>query len=530
MSGEKLMENYIPTLDVLRKGIVSKLIGNGIIKGRILIPWCVLKELENEISKSDASSERSLKELEKIKEYTSNGIIGIKFIGDLDPTVENLFYYIIDLAINNNAVIITDNPNQARLAEALGSKTLLIKREVTKLPKITEYFDVNTMSVHLKEGVPPKAKKGMPGNWRYVTIDEHILTREELEDIITEIIDFANSDNDSFIESDKKYMKIVQIRDYRIIIVMPPFSDGYEITAVKPVKKLSLEDYDLPPELIERLEKRAEGILIAGAPGEGKSTFAQALAEFYMTRGKVVKTIESPRDLQLPIDITQYSKAAGDSTSLHDILLLSRPDYTIFDEMRTTEDFELFIDLRLAGVGMVGVVHATSPIDAIQRFVERMELGMIPSVLDTVIFLKGGKVNKVYEVVMVAKVPHGLTRDELARPVVEVRDFFTKNVEYELYVFGRRVFVIPVIKPRSEIYQEVYEKTPSSLEDAIKREFGDLTDEIDIKLISNKEAIVFVPPWGYTHLKRAIKRKARKIKKKYGVKLIVEPAIGFEEY
>jgi ATPase len=230
------------------------------------------------------------------------------------------------------------------------------------------------------------------------------------------------------------------------------------------------------------------------------------------------------------MDITQYSKARTDSASLHDILLLSRPDYTIFDEMRTTDDFELFIDLRLAGVGMVGIVHATSPIDAIQRFVERIDLGMIPSVLDTVIFLKGGDVKKVYEVVMVAKVPHGLTKEELARPVVEVRDFYTKRVEYELYVFGKRVFVIPVSRKRGEVYEYEYmTTTPTSLEESIKRELGDISDEIDIKLVSNREAIVFVPPWGYRQLRRSIKRKAKQIKKKYGVRLIIEPSIGFEE-
>ena len=59
-----------------------------------------------------------------------------------------------------------------------------------------------------------------------------------------------------------------------------------------------------------------------------------------------------------------------------DILLLVRPDYTIFDEVRRAQDFEVFADMRLAGVGMVGVVHASSPLDAIQRFMGRVELGM----------------------------------------------------------------------------------------------------------------------------------------------------------
>jgi ATPase len=31
--------------------------------------------------------------------------------------------------------------------------------------------------------------------------------------------------------------------------------------------------------------------------------------------------------------------------------------------MRDTKDFELYTDLRLAGVGMVGVIHSTSAIE-----------------------------------------------------------------------------------------------------------------------------------------------------------------------
>ena len=105
------------------------------------------------------------------------------------------------------------------------------------------------------------------------------------------------------------------------------------------------------------------------------STFAQALAEHYAGLNKIVKTIEAPRDLILPDNITQYAISHGDAQEIHDILLLSRPDYTVFDEMRNTADFRLFADLRLSGIGLAGVVHATNPIDAIQRFVGRIELG-----------------------------------------------------------------------------------------------------------------------------------------------------------
>jgi ATPase len=178
----------------------------------------------------------------------------------------------------------------------------------------------------------------------------------------------------------------------------------------------------------------------------GKTTFAQALAEYYMRMGKVVKTVESPRDMVLPDEITQYSKHYATLGELHDILLLSRPDYTVFDEMRTDEDFKLYADLRLAGIGMIGVVHATSPIDAIQRFIGRVELGMIPSIVDTVIFIKNGVVEKVYELRMTVKLPTGLREAELSRPVIEVRDFLTGELEYEVYTFGEQTVVVPVKK------------------------------------------------------------------------------------
>lgn len=66
-------------------------------------------------------------------------------------------------------------------------------------------------------------------------------------------------------------------------------------------------------------------------------------------------------------------------------LLLVRPDYTIYDELRKNSDFNMFADMR-GRSRMIGVVHATRPIDAIQRISSRVELGIITSVVDTSIY------------------------------------------------------------------------------------------------------------------------------------------------
>ncbi len=332
------------------------------------------------------------------------------------------------------------------------------------------------------------------------------MSREELEEITREVIEAAKRRPDGFIEIDRPGSTIIQLGEYRIVVTRPPLSEGWEITAVRPLVKLRLEDYNLPSKLIARLEERAEGILIAGAPGMGKTTFAQALAEYYMRKGKIVKTIESPRDMRLPPEITQYSKTYGTSEELHDILLLSRPDYTVFDEMRNDEDFNLYVDLRLAGIGMIGVVHATTPIDAIQRFIRRVELGMIPSIIDTVIFIEKGRVSKVYELQMTVKLPTGLREAELARPVVEVRDFLTGQLEYEIYTFGEQTMVVPVGRVKR-----------SAIESKIVKEIERLIPEAQVELTGNT-VIVTVPRDAAKVAMRRVK-KLKKLERKLGVNI-----------
>jgi len=143
-------------------------------------------------------------------------------------------------------------------------------------------------------------------------------------------------------------------------------------------------------------------------------------------------------------DITQYTELDGSMANTADSLLMVRPDYTIYDEVRKTDDFEVFADMRLAGVGMLGVVHANRAIDALQRLVGRVELGMIPQIVDTVVYIEAGEVHTVYDVNTEVKVPHGLTEEDLARPVITIDDFESGEPQYEIYTFNRQVVTVPL--------------------------------------------------------------------------------------
>lgn len=103
--------------------------------------------------------------------------------------------------------------------------------------------------------------------------------------------------------------------------------------------------------------------------------------------------------------MTQYSFGHASHDEIRDILLLSRPDYTVYDEIRNREDFALYKDLRLCGIGLIGVMHATAAIDSIQRFLSAVDLGTLPQVIDTVIFVSGGRVAQVLNLHLTVKTP-----------------------------------------------------------------------------------------------------------------------------
>ncbi|PSP68455.1 ATPase, partial [Halobacteriales archaeon QH_6_68_27] len=252
------------------------------------------------------------------------------------------------------------------------------------------------------------------------------------------------------VELDEPGMTIVQFRDLRIAIARPPFSDAMEITAVRPIVKTDLDDYEYADELRERLAERQRGVLISGSPGAGKSTFAQAVAGYLADEGFAVKTMEKPRDLQVDERVTQYTELGGRMDKTADSLLMVRPDYTVYDEVRKTDDFEVFADMRLAGVGMVGVVHATRGIDALQRLIGRVELGLIPQIVDTVVYIEAGEIETVYDVATEVKVPEGLMEEDLARPVITITDFETGRPAYEIYTFNRQVVTVPLGDAESE--------------------------------------------------------------------------------
>jgi len=466
-------DKFVCDTSIIFNGQILTLIEDGELgeKPVIFIPNIVVAEVEYRTNIHKEIGFFGLRVLKELRNLHDKGEITLNIIGKRPSREEikmapggELDALIRESAKENNAILITADRIQGDVGQFEGLEVLFAwerKARDELLPissKILEYFDDETMSVHLKQNIPPYAKKGSPGNWRLSKITNEPISKKLIEDIAMEIVEVTREDYHSFIEIEKEGAIVAQMREFRIVITRPPFSNDLEITAVRPLVSLTLADYSIDERLQKRL-KKAEGILVAGPPGAGKSTFSAALANYYLKQEKVVKTLESVRDLQVDPEITQYTKLEGNLENSADILLLVRPDFTIFDEVRTTNDFQIYSDFRLSGVGMVGVVHSSSAIDAIQRFIGRIELGMLPSIIDTIIFIEGGDISTVMILKMTVKVPHGFRDKDLARPVVEVRDFKNDRLEFEIYNFGNDV----VVNPISSKYPSRSRSFPSSI-------------------------------------------------------------------
>jgi ATPase len=491
--------NVVPDTSVVVDGRVSERIESGELADAVVyVPQAVVGELEAQANAGRDIGWQGLEELQRLAGFADEGRIQLEYVGRRANTEEidrarsgAIDALIRDVAADHDATFLTSDIVQSEVAKAQGIDVEYLEPyddEVDELA-VESYFDEETMSVHLKTGVRPMAKRGDVGSVRYEPIGEEVLDDETMREYVSDVRNAADGSDEGFTELSEPGMTIVQFRDYRIAIAEPPFSDGVEITAVRPVAVTTMADYSYSEEIEDRLLDRQRGILIAGAPGAGKSTYAQAVAGFLSDSDYSVKTMEKPRDLQVGEEVTQYTELDGSMDKTADALLMVRPDYTVYDEVRKTDDFRTFADMRLAGVGMVGVVHATRAIDALQRLIGRVELGMIPQVVDTVAYIEAGDVETVYDVATEVKVPHGLMEEDLARPVIVVSDHETGTPAYEIYTFNRQVVTVPLDDADGESETGVDRLARQEIEREVR---SVARGHVQVELQSQNRAVVYV--------------------------------------
>ncbi|MBU4220518.1 MAG: PIN domain-containing protein, partial [Euryarchaeota archaeon] len=280
----------VPDTSVIIDGrITAKLKAGEYPEATVVIAEALVAELEAQANKGKETGFKGLEELKELSEMAKRGELRIEFTGKR-PSLEQIKLassgeidsIIRAVAVERKALFITSDKVQAEVGRAKGLNVEYlypVQEELNEL-LISGFFTDDTLSVHLKVKVPPMAKRGTIGNQKLVIIRDEPCTEEELHVMNREFIVRTKRDEDSYLEIDYIGATVFQIGSMRIAVAKPPFSDGMEITAVRPIAVVSLDDYRMGKELKDRIVERQRGILVAGPPGAGKSTFAASIAEF----------------------------------------------------------------------------------------------------------------------------------------------------------------------------------------------------------------------------------------------------------
>lgn len=483
----------VPDTSVIIDGRISHLINIGEIetgeynKTEIIVPEAAIAELESQANQGREIGLSGLTELQKLCKLAEEGKISIRFTGPR-PTLEQVKLanggeidaLIRQVAIDNNARFITSDTIQSEVARAKGLDVLYLRPQGENFTPlaIDQFFDEYTIAVYLKERARPVAKKGSIKEQSLVAIRDNPMNEYELRIIAQEVLERARRDPDGFIEMERKGATVVQIGSMRIAISKRPFSDGMEIIAVRPIVDIDLDDYEEAEKIKTLLKGDTRAMLIIGPPGSGKTTLVQGIATYLLSEGNIVKTMEQPRELQIPDEITQYTTLEGSMKNTADLLMLLRPDYVIFDDLRRNDDFEVFSDLRLAGIGMIGVMHALSPGEAICRFIDRVDLSVLHQVIGSIVFVYGGVIQTILTTDLILKCPDGMERELSFRPVTVVSDLLTNEKVYEIFRCEHETIIMPAsadIYESSDYVTEVESPSDTGSAPVINEPFNSLS-------------------------------------------------------
>jgi ATPase len=119
---------------------------------------------------------------------------------------------------------------------------------------------------------------------------------------------------------------------------------------------------------------------------------------------------------------------------------------------------------------------------------------------------------------LTVRVPTGMTEEDLARPLVEVRDFEKANLEYEIYTYGEQTVVVPVKEEKKSALQKL-------ASEKIKSEIRKFDPLAEIEFLSDNKIIVKVKNEVIPRLIGKDGKTIKSIEDKLGISIEVQPMV-----
>jgi pilus assembly protein CpaF len=165
----------------------------------------------------------------------------------------------------------------------------------------------------------------------------------------------------------------------RLCAVIPPIAFRGTCVAVRrfTMPRVSVSDFGPATleELAEELVARRCNVIVTGAAGVGKTTFANAFCSLVGENERII-TIEDTAELSLthPHVVSLESQppnlegqGAISVASLLRTALRMRPDRLVVGEVRGAEVLDMLAAMNTGHSGSLSTCHANSPLDAIRR-------------------------------------------------------------------------------------------------------------------------------------------------------------------
>lgn len=453
----ELQSRLVPDTSIVINGKLSKMLEKGeLTECEIIIPLAVIDELQAQASKGKEIGFKGLEEIKGIRRIAEEKGLQVTFSGER-PGLEDIKLarsgridaLIRDVAKNEGATLYTSDYVQALVAEAEGIPVKYIE-PYEKVEKFSfeKYLSPDLISLHLKVGFPPYGKRMRKGKIEVIRLGEEVCSEEELNEIIEEITAASRSSEEYDIALLRTSALVVETNQYRIGVAKPPFSDNFEITIQRNPLDSIIKENNLDV-IIDEAAKSVSGILLLNEDGVYTLPIARALAEKLQKRGTIVKLIGYAKRAPLLHMPAHYSPLNGDLEKSVEFILLNKPDYVVFDEIRRSRDLKLIHELRVSGIGVIAFMSSSNLSTAMTRILQSLGLNSAPETFNIIARIKSGKISETYQITTSIGIPLGLSPSNPSKPFIKLRG--SKGTLYEVFEFHGKIFVQDVEEVKKKI-------------------------------------------------------------------------------